>query len=59
MAYNTYKGNQRLEAFARVDGSGRIVPGSMVLRKKMPSSGKWVALSTYQCCSSTTTPPKI
>jgi hypothetical protein len=32
--------NQRLKAFVRFDGSGRIVAGSLILRKKKPKVGK-------------------
>lgn len=51
----TYNGNHRLQAFVRVDGSGRVVPGSMVLRAKKPKSGKWQEVQTYTCCNTTTT----
>lgn len=30
-----------LKAYVRFDGSGRVVPGSLVLRRKMPKVGKW------------------
>lgn len=53
--YTTYNSNQRLQAFARVDGSGRIIPSSVVFRKKKPTSGKWIAVTTYTCCTPTTT----
>ena len=49
------KGNHRLKAYVRVDGSGRVVPQSMVLRVKKPASGKWQEIQTYQCCNTTTT----
>lgn len=40
-----------LKAYARFDGSGRIVPGSTILRKKMPKVGKWKEVQTYECCN--------
>ena len=44
-----------LKGYVRIDGSGRIVAGSLVLRKKMPKVGKWVEVQTYLCCEPTTT----
>lgn len=47
-----------LKAFVRFDGSGRIVPGSLILRRKKPKVGNWVEISAYECCdpfTSTTT----
>ena len=49
-----------LRAFVRFDGSGRIVAGSLILRKNKPKVGKWHEISAYECCittSSTTTLP--
>lgn len=50
-------GNNRkdLKAYVRFDGSGRVVPGSLILRKKMPKVGKWVEIQAYECCAPTTT----
>lgn len=51
--------NQRnLKAFVRYDGSGRVVAGSLVLRKNKPKVGRWEEILTYECCNdvpSTTT----
>ncbi len=44
-----------LKAYVRFDGSGRIVPGSLILRRKMPKVGKWVEIPAYECCNPTTT----
>ena len=44
-----------LKAFVRFDGSGRIVPGSLILRRKKPKVGKRQEILTYECCNSTTT----
>jgi hypothetical protein len=55
-----------LKAYVRYDGSGRVVPGSLILRRKMPKVGKWVQIQAYECCdpyfpstttSTTTTAP--
>lgn len=44
--------NQRnLKAFVRFDGSGRIVAGSLVLRKNKPKVGRWYEIPAYQCCN--------
>ena len=43
-----------LKAFVRFDGSGRIVAGSLILRKNKPKVGKWKEISAYECCSFTT-----
>jgi hypothetical protein len=44
-----------LKAFVRFDGSGRVVAGSLILRKNMPKVGKWQEILAYQCCNPTTT----
>ena len=50
-----------LKAYVRFDGSGRIVAGSLILRKNKPKVGKWKEIQAYECCittsSSTTLPP--
>lgn len=43
-----------LKAYVRFDGSGRIVAGSLILRRKMPKVGKWMEIPAYQCCNPTT-----
>ena len=47
--------NRPLKAYVRFDGTGRIVPSSLILRRKMPKVGKWVEIPAYQCCNPTTT----
>jgi hypothetical protein len=44
-----------LKAYVRFDGTGRIVPSSLILRRKMPKVGKWVEIPAYECCNETTT----
>jgi hypothetical protein len=44
-----------LKAYVRFDGSGRIVAGSLILRRKKPKVGKWVEIPAYECCNQTTT----
>lgn len=40
-----------LKAFVRFDGSGRIVAGSLILRKNKPKVGKWHEIQAYECCN--------
>jgi surface protein len=40
-----------LKAYARFDGSGRIVPSSTILRKNKPKVGSWKEVQTYLCCN--------
>lgn len=42
-----------LKAFVRFDGSGRIVAGSLILRKNKPKVGKWKEIQAYECCAFT------
>jgi hypothetical protein len=44
-----------LKAYVRFDGSGRIVAGSLILRKNKPKVGKWKEIQAYECCFLTTT----
>jgi hypothetical protein len=44
-----------LKAFVRIDGSGRVVAGSLILRKSKPKVGKWHEIPAYECCNPTTT----
>lgn len=39
-----------LKSFMRVDGQGRVIAGSNVLRKNKPKIGKWIQIQTYVCC---------
>ena len=40
-----------LKAFSRFDGTGRIVPGSTVLRRQKPKVGNWKEIPAYECCN--------
>ncbi len=46
--------NRNLKAWSRLDGNGRIVPGSTVLRLQKPKNGTWEENKTYQCCNTVT-----
>jgi len=40
-----------LKAYSRFDGTGRIVPGSTVLRRNIPKVGNWKEVPAYECCN--------
>lgn len=40
-----------LKAYERYDYNGRVVPGSLVLRNKIPKNGKWKEVPAYECCN--------
>ena len=40
-----------LKAYVRYDGSGRVVAGSLVLRRSIPKVGKWQEIQGYECCN--------
>lgn len=42
---------RNLKAFVRFDGSGRVVAGSLVLRKQKPKVGRWYEIPAYECCN--------
>jgi hypothetical protein len=41
----------KLKAFVRFDGTGTIVPSSIILAKFKPKVGKWVETTAYECCN--------
>ena len=43
--------SRKLKAYVRLDGSGRSVKNSLVLRKNMPVNGKWRELEAWECCN--------
>jgi hypothetical protein len=43
-----------LKAFVRYDGSGRVVAGSLILRRQKPKVGKWSEVQGYECCNDVT-----
>ena len=45
---------RNLKAFVRFDGSGRVVAGSLILRKQKPKVGKWQEIQGYECCNGAT-----
>jgi len=43
-----------LKAYVRFDGTGRVVPGSLVLRRAKPKVGNWKEIQGYECCNDVT-----
>ena len=43
--------NKRLKAYVRYDGSGRVVAGSLVLRRTKPKNGNWQQINRTECCN--------
>jgi len=41
----------KLKAFVRYDGTGRIVPSSVILAKSKPKVGNWTETTAYECCN--------
>jgi uncharacterized protein (TIGR02145 family) len=46
----------KLKAYVRFDGSGRIVPGSLILNRFKPKVGNWQETPAYECCNQETYP---
>lgn len=44
-----------MKAYVRFDGMGRVVPSSLILRRKKPKVGNWVEIPAYECCNDSTT----
>ena len=47
--------NNRLKAYVRFDGSGRIIAGSLILQRFKPKVGNWQEIDANECCNPTTT----
>lgn len=45
-----------LKAYVRYDGSGRVVSGSLIFRKKKPKNGRWVEIAKSLCCNDNPVP---
>ena len=45
-------GNKRInKAYVRYDGSGRVIPGSLILNRFKPAVGNWQETPAYLCCN--------
>lgn len=47
--------NNKLKAYVRYDGTGRVLPGGPILQRFKPKVGNWVEIDANQCCNPTTT----
>jgi hypothetical protein len=47
--------NTKLKAFVRFDGTGRVIPGSLILQRFKPKVGNWQEINATECCSDITT----
>lgn len=47
--------NNKLKAFVRFDGSGRIVPSSLIVQAFKPKVGNYKEIDAKECCNATTT----
>jgi hypothetical protein len=45
--------NNKLKAYVRFDGTGRIIPGSLILQRFKPAVGNWQETPAYECCNYT------
>jgi len=47
-----------LKAYIRYDGTGRVIPGALLLQRFKPKSGgKWHQIGAYECCDPSCLPP--
>lgn len=47
--------NNKLKAYVRFDGTGRVIPGSLILQRFKPKVGNWQEIDANECCNYTTT----
>jgi hypothetical protein len=45
-----------LQAYVRYDGTGRIIPGSLILNRFKPAVGGWKETPAYECCNTAPIP---
>jgi hypothetical protein len=43
--------NNKLKAYVRYDGTGRVVSGSLILQSFKPQVGNWVEIDANECCN--------
>lgn len=43
--------NNRLKAYVRYDGSGRVIAGSLILQRFKPKVGNWQEIPANECCN--------
>ena len=47
--------NNKLKAFVRFDGSGRVVSSSLIVQAFKPKVGNWKEIDAKECCNYTST----
>jgi len=43
--------NNKLKAYVRYDGSGRVIAGSLILQRFKPKVGNWQEIDANECCN--------
>ena len=43
--------NNRLKAYVRYDGTGRVIAGSLILQRSKPKVGNWQEIPANECCN--------
>ena len=43
--------NNKLKAYVRFDGTGRVIAGSLILQRFKPKVGNWQEIDAYECCN--------
>lgn len=46
--------NNKLKAYVRFDGTGRVIAGSLILQRFKPKVGNWKEIDANECCNSIT-----
>ena len=46
--------NNKLKAYVRYDGTGRVIAGGPILQRFKPKVGNWVEINANECCNSIT-----
>lgn len=47
--------NNKLKAYVRYDGDGRVIAGSLILQRFKPKVGNWNEIDANECCNDITT----
>ena len=43
--------NNKLKAYVRYDGTGRVIAGSLILQRFKPKVGNWKEIDANECCN--------
>jgi hypothetical protein len=43
--------SNKLKAFVRYDGTGRVIAGSLILQRFKPKVGNWQEIPANECCN--------